>query len=70
MRENLRRLRREAGMTCQQLANVIGIKTRGGYHQKETGRSPLTIDEAQKLANYLGTNITELLDNGNERSIS
>jgi transcriptional regulator with XRE-family HTH domain len=59
--ERIAELRREQGMTQQQLANALGIsqKTVGHY---EVGRIRVQVCMLPELADYLGVSISELID--------
>jgi len=51
MHETIRKLRRERGLTQQQLAEHLGVD-RSTYAYYESGRSKLSIDVIVKLAHF------------------
>ena len=51
MYENLRRIRKERGMTCEQMGKVIGIQ-KSTYSKKEHGKVPFTLTDAEKISNF------------------
>lgn len=60
MRNRLQELRTERGETQRQMADVMGIKTIGGYCKKELGYNPVTLQEAYVAAVHFGTTIEAL----------
>ena len=60
MLEKLKALRHEKGTTCEQLSDLLGFKTRGAYHKKESGNVPFTLKEAKVLADYFGKDINDI----------
>lgn len=56
----LKELRKEKGLTQQQLADIVGI-TRRGYQKWENGESSIKSEQAQKLADFFDVNISYLL---------
>lgn len=49
----LKEIRKSKGFTQEQMALVLGYKHKSGYCMLENGSIKMTIDKAQKLANYL-----------------
>lgn len=60
MFEALRETRMKEKVTCEQLANLLGFKTKGAYHKKEQGNVPFTLEEAKKIATYFGKEIKDI----------
>ncbi|WP_421038548.1 helix-turn-helix domain-containing protein [Streptococcus hyointestinalis] len=56
----LKELRKEKGLTQQELADIMGV-TRRGYQKWEKGESTMKSDNAQKLANFFGVEVSYLL---------
>ncbi len=59
--ENLRRLRKEKGMTQDQLAKQIGVGKRAVIGYEIEGRYPKKHDIYQKIADALGCTTNDLL---------
>lgn len=49
----IRKTRIEKGLTQQQMANVLGLKTRMGYCKYELGLSKIPFDKLMKICEYL-----------------
>ena len=60
MRNRLQEFRMERGETQRELADVMGIKTIGGYCKKELGYNAVTLEEAYAAAVHFGTSIETL----------
>lgn len=60
MFENLRRLRTEAGITCEQMAEYMGLETKSAYSKKELGQTRFTLAEARKVSEILGKSIEDI----------
>lgn len=58
--EKLRETRLIEKVTCEQLANLLGFKTKGAYHKKEQGNVPFTLEEAKIVADYFHKNINDI----------
>lgn len=54
---NLKRIRKASGETCEDMARIIGLKTKGGYNKKENGHIPFTLAEAKKASDHFGLSI-------------
>lgn len=63
MFENLKILRRKIGVTCDDMAKILGLKTRGAYNKKENGDVPFSLDEAKIISNYFKKTIEEIFYN-------
>lgn len=60
MFERLKRVRKEARVTCDEMATLLGLQTRGGYYKKENGDVPFTLEEAQKVARKFDMTVDEI----------
>lgn len=60
MFENLKQTRKSNKVTCEQLSELLGFKTRGAYHKKENGNVPFTLDEAKIIADYFQRDINDI----------
>ena len=56
----LKQLRKQKGLTQQEMANFIGM-TRRGYQNWECGVNQISIGKAKKLAEYFGVSVGYLL---------
>jgi len=59
MKSNLKKLRKEAGLTMQQLADKAGT-SRGHIHALEKPHSSPTLETAYKVADAININIYEI----------
>lgn len=64
MFDKLKQVRTDAGVSCETMAGVLGLKTRGGYYKKETGNVPFTLEEARLIAQYFGKAIEDIFFDG------
>ena len=60
MFERLRQIREEKGLTCEQMAEQLGLQTKAGYNKKENGRTKFTLQEAKKVSEILGMSIDDI----------
>lgn len=60
--KNLKKLRKESGITQNDLANILGIKQRT-YSSYENNTNEPNIDTLKKLSNYFNVSIDYLVDN-------
>lgn len=65
--ENIRRLRREAGFTQEQLAEALGVTT-GAVYKWESGRAAPELGLLVEIAEFFETSVDVLLDYGWEKS--
>ena len=63
MFDKLREARKIQNLTCQQISNLLGLKTRSAYQKKEQGRVPFRLEEAKKIADFLGTKVEDIFFN-------
>ena len=52
MYENLRKTRKDARRTLDEMRELLNLKTKTAYLKKETGAVKTTVDEAIILENY------------------
>lgn len=50
--ETIRSMRKSKGISLQEMASLLGLKTASAYYKKETGAIPLTLEEARVLSEY------------------
>lgn len=60
MDNRLAEIRMERKETQRQIADVMGIKTIGGYCKKELGYTPVTLEQAHAVALHWGLTIEEI----------
>ena len=63
LNENIRRLRRESGLTQEQLAEALGVTT-GAVHKWESGKATPELSMLVDLAAFFETSVDALLDYG------
>lgn len=60
MFERLMELRQEHGLTCEDMAKVLGLETKAAYSKKELGKTKFTLTEAKQVADVLGLHIEDI----------
>lgn len=60
MFERLRELRKEKGLTCEDMAKLLGLDTKAAYNKKELGRTKFSLDDARKVSRVLGKSIDDI----------
>ncbi|MTI95222.1 MAG: helix-turn-helix domain-containing protein [Firmicutes bacterium] len=60
MYPKLKELRRKNRITVQEMAELLGLQTRGAYYKKESGVHKFSIEEARLIANKLNMPIEEI----------
>lgn len=58
---NLRYLRTKHGMTQENMANLLGYRGKQGYGAIETGKSKASVDDLEKLADFFGVTMDQLI---------
>jgi len=58
--EKLRGIRKEKKITCKEMSELLGFKTRGAYHKKELERIPFTLKEAKVISDFFGMRIDDI----------
>ena len=58
--ENLKRIRKDRGITQEELKNALGLKTRTMIHYYENDISQPSLDTSIAIADYLGVSLDEL----------
>lgn len=69
MQIKLYELRKKAGLTQAQMANVIN-KSETTYRDKELGNRDFTLSEMYKIANLLGKNIGDIFTDTTSRKVN
>lgn len=64
--ENIRKLRRESGLTQEQLAEALGV-TPGAVHKWETGKATPELEMLVDLAQFFETSVDAMLNYGWEK---
>lgn len=60
MFERLRELRKEKGLTCEDMAKLLGLGTKAAYSKKELGRTKFTLEDARKISCVFGKDIDDI----------
>jgi DNA-binding XRE family transcriptional regulator len=60
MYETLRAIRKERGISVNEMCAVIGLETESAYYKKETGFAKLSLVEARKIANHFNLDIESI----------
>ena len=60
MFERLRELRKEKGLTCEDMAKLLGLDTKAAYSKKELGRTKFSLHDARKVSRVLGKSIDDI----------
>lgn len=60
MFERLRELRKEKGLTCEAMAEALGLETKSAYSKKENGNTKFSLDDAKKVSSILGKSIEDI----------
>lgn len=58
---NLRYLRTKYSMTQENMADLLGYRGKQGYGAIETGKSKASVDDLEKLADFFGVTLDELV---------
>lgn len=64
--QNLRRLRKEKGMSQEELAKALGYTNRSSINKIEIGRSSIPTEKIQLTAQILGVSPLELFESDND----
>lgn len=56
----IKELRKSKGMSQQQMAKLLGYKTKSGYCQLENGIVKMTVEKAEIIAEALGVKPEEI----------
>lgn len=60
MFRRLRELRKMKGLTCEDMAAVLGLKTKAAYSKKERGKTKFSLKDARKIARLLDKSIDSI----------
>lgn len=58
---NIMRLRQRNGLTQEDMAKLLGYKGKQGYNAIETGKTKPSIDVLEKLADFFGVTLDQLV---------
>lgn len=58
---NLRYLRKKHKMTQDDMANLLGYRGKQGYSMIETGKSGISIENLEKLADFFGVTLDQMV---------
>lgn len=58
---NLRYLRTKHSMTQENMADLLGYRGKQGYGAIETGKSKASVDDLEKLADFFGVTLDQLV---------
>jgi len=56
----IRALRKQKGLTQEDMAQALGYETAIGYHYLETGKRRITAERLADIATILGVNVDDL----------
>ncbi len=56
----IRALRKQKGLTQENMAQALGYETAIGYHYLETGKCRITAERLADIATILGVNVDDL----------
>ena len=59
--KNIKYMRKKNDMKQEDMANLLGLKTGSAYCKKENGSVPFSIEEIEKIADYFGVTIDQLV---------
>lgn len=59
--ENIKYLRKKHEMTQEDMANLLGYKGKQGYNALETGKAKPNVDDLEKLADFFGVTLDQLV---------
>ena len=59
MFERLREMRQSKGYTCGHMADKMGL-TKATYNKKERGQITMTLNDAEKISEILGSTVDEI----------
>lgn len=57
----IKKLRKDNGLTLQQMAEILGYSSAKGYYEVETGRIKLRIEHLEKLSIFFNVPIKNFL---------
>ncbi|MDA3733611.1 helix-turn-helix transcriptional regulator [Niameybacter massiliensis] len=60
MFKNLKKTRISNGISCEKMAQILGLSTKSAYSKKENGFVKFTLLEAKEIANYFNDTIEHL----------
>lgn len=60
MYTNLKEIRVKKNVTAEQMAKLLGLKTKAAYYKKEAGKVKFSIDEAKAISEYFNVSIEKI----------
>lgn len=60
MFERLRELRKAHGLTCDDMASLLGLATKAAYSKKERGSTKFSLEDAKKISDKFNMSIDEI----------
>lgn len=63
MYTKLKTIRRDRNISVKSLKEILGLVTNAAYYKKENGTVKFTLEEAKKIADYIGLSIEEIFFN-------
>ena len=67
---NLMYLRKKHGMTQQDISELLGYRGKQGYNAIETGKAKPTIDILEKLADFFGVTMDQIVKQDLSQEVS
>lgn len=67
---NLAYLRKKHGMTQQEISELLGYSGKQGYNAIETGKVKPTIDTLEKLADFFGVTMDQIVKQDLSQEVS
>lgn len=65
---NIRYLRELLGVTQESMANYLGYSGKQGYNNIETGKTKISVEDLDKLSNFFGVSMDDLVHRNMEDS--
>lgn len=60
MFERLRALRKAHGLTCEDMAELLGLATKAAYSKKERGNTKFSLTDAKKISEKFHKSIDDI----------
>lgn len=60
MFDKLKEIRTAKGVSCEKMAEVLGLETKSAYSKKENGTVKFTLAEAKKISDFLRMTIEDI----------
>jgi transcriptional regulator len=59
--QNIKHLRKKHEMTQEDMANLLGYRGKQGYNAIETGKAKATVENLEKISDYFGVTLDQLV---------